>query len=114
MTDINQTIATLSFTSVGSRTRKLDLWTQFCNTNPEESNAEGRRRAHELLDFIQINDIPFLLGHVVRAIIDHGAQTGAVETGFFQVIASAACRGHIPEQQRRAEKVPHLTLVAGG
>lgn len=83
MSDIN-TVATLSFAS------KPDMWAIAAPTGDYSADCEaGVGAAIELQDFMRTQDAPFMLGHVLQAMIAKGRWSG-VEVGFAQAMAQAA------------------------
>lgn len=49
-------------------------------------NAIGREEAAALVDIIRLENVPFLLGHRVKSMIETG-EYGGKEVGFFAYIA---------------------------
>lgn len=88
-------LADLSF-AVKSPTGQIDcLWNPRPDLDWSSGNAEGRRRADEVVARMRIDEAPALLNHVVRAIIEQGL-SGSVETGFFSRIAQLAMESEVP------------------
>lgn len=50
-------------------------------------NSVGRREAIEVVELIRAEDIPFVLGHRVKIMIERG-EFGGREVGFFHYIAT--------------------------
>ncbi len=82
-------LSQLSFAVAESK--RVNLWPEVQTGTYSEACQIGKARAAELLDYMQRNDSPFVLGHVADAIAQRGS-VGGVETGFFQVIAERALR----------------------
>ncbi|QTG12369.1 hypothetical protein G6M86_03535 [Agrobacterium tumefaciens] len=70
------------------RDGQIDYWHDD-DTKGEwgEGCAEGRKRAGDLVGFMQNQNDPSLLNRVGKAIVGSG-KYGAVETGFFQEIGN--------------------------
>lgn len=67
---------------------EIDYWHSDENNGEwGEGCAEGRRRASDLVGFMQGQNDPSLLNRVGKAIVGSG-KYGAVETGFFQEIGN--------------------------
>lgn len=102
---------TLSF---ADRSAKC-LWLPSSSSDTLDANNEGRRRAVELIDFMQRSDMPFLLGHVTQAIAAKG-KFGPLEAGFYHQISLYALHSEIrnsPIMEQPSEVVarPSLRLV---
>lgn len=82
MSDIN-TAATLSFAS------KPDMWAIVPTGDYSADCEAGTAAAIELQDFMLAGDAPFMLGHVLRSMVEKGRWSG-VEVGFAQTMAQAA------------------------
>lgn len=82
MSDIN-TAATLSFAS------KPDMWAIVPTGDYSDDCEAGAAAAIELQDFMRDQDAPFMLGHVLRSMVEKGRWSG-VEVGFAQAMAAAA------------------------
>jgi len=63
-----------------------DLWTPVAVGNWKTDNETGVRHADDVIDRMQQQDHPFLLGHTVKAMIEKGVY-GGVEVGFFNHLA---------------------------
>ena len=99
--------ATLSF---ADRSTKC-LWLPFDSSDIRRRNSEGRRRATELVAFMQHNNMPFLLGHVMTEIAKQG-EIGALETGFMHQIARFTMNINLGETaEAEPSTAPRLTLV---
>ena len=99
--------ATLSF---ADRSTKC-LWLPYDSSDIRRRNSEGRRRATELVAFMQHNSMPFLLGHVITEISKQG-EMGALETGFMHQIARFTMNINLSETtDEAATERPRLTLV---
>ena len=99
-------IATLSFASRDEH--GISLWSPAIDGTAIDFNAEGRRRAQELLSLMQSEGLPFLLGHVTEAIVKQD-WFGPMECSFFAVIAEAAVEGCVPAA--RGVSRPLLSVV---
>jgi hypothetical protein len=79
--------------SIKQKFRMPALWEGFERErgNWAEENQVGVQRANELVDRIQREGVPGLLGHTVEAIIATGRFDGA-EVGFFHRLAELAAR----------------------
>lgn len=101
-------LATLSFATGSRGAAKICLWAAANNTSSYECNREGRRRADELLAYMDVNRVPFLLGHVMEAMIAGGAY-GPLETGFCQRLAERALAAEMPQP---VPQRPKLEIVS--
>ena len=66
-----------------------DYWTISDTGEWAADNDAGRAAAAELMRVMHFQDAPFLLGHVMKAMVAKGRWSG-VETGFAQAIAERA------------------------
>ena len=78
--------AALSFAS------GADLWAIEATGDYAADNAAGRAAAAELTRVMFFSDAPFLLGHVVKAMIAKG-RFGGVEIGFCHAVAERVGEG---------------------
>lgn len=51
-----------------------------------KQNEIGRERGEEFVDRIRAGDVPFLLGHMVKDLVESQKFTG-IEVGFFHAIS---------------------------
>lgn len=67
---------------------RVDLWPAAAGASDDyiSQGKEGRDRATHVIDYMQSNDAPMLLGHVMNAIAMQG-HWGALESGFYHGIA---------------------------
>lgn len=82
MSDIN-TAATLSFAS------KPNFWAIVPTGDYSADCEAGTAAAIELQGFMRDHAAPFVLGHVLRSMVEKGDWSG-VEVGFAQAMAQAA------------------------
>lgn len=71
---------------------------------------EGRDRAAQAIDYMQANDAPMLLGHVMNAISKQG-HWGALEVGFCHGIAATLMGAGMGRGQNDIDTTPAIPAL---